>query len=238
MACLSMWTVPADLKAFCDRLDLTGTGVEGVEKTRRGLRGRGGGARARRASRIPIQRPHARGRRWTWAPGEPPCRSCAARRTSRRASRCRWPLVGAVLPGDFKIKKSKLRGVVSCGMCCSKRELGLGAAIIRGHLGACPPMRRWACPSRTIVKLGRHGARPGDHAEPPRLPVHGGHGARGGGHVPAADWTWPAVRRSWRNWLPLTAGEDVAAAVTVEVPDAARCPRYTARVDRQREGGA
>ena len=25
--------VPADLKAFCDRLDLTGTGVEGVEKT-------------------------------------------------------------------------------------------------------------------------------------------------------------------------------------------------------------
>ena len=25
--------VPDDLKAFCDRLDLTGTGVEGVEKT-------------------------------------------------------------------------------------------------------------------------------------------------------------------------------------------------------------
>ena len=25
--------VPEDLKAFCDRLDLTGTGVEGVERT-------------------------------------------------------------------------------------------------------------------------------------------------------------------------------------------------------------
>ena len=25
--------VPGDLKAFCDRLDLTGTGVEGVERT-------------------------------------------------------------------------------------------------------------------------------------------------------------------------------------------------------------
>ena len=24
--------VPTDIKAFCDRLDLTGTGVEGVEK--------------------------------------------------------------------------------------------------------------------------------------------------------------------------------------------------------------
>lgn len=34
--------------------------------------------------------------------------------------------IGAVLPGDFKIKKSKLRGVVSCGMNCSARELGLG----------------------------------------------------------------------------------------------------------------
>ena len=35
-------------------------------------------------------------------------------------------MIGAVLPGDFKIKKSKLRGVDSCGMNCSARELGLG----------------------------------------------------------------------------------------------------------------
>ena len=35
-------------------------------------------------------------------------------------------LVGAVLPGDFKIKKTKLRGVPSEGMMCSARELGLG----------------------------------------------------------------------------------------------------------------
>ena len=35
-------------------------------------------------------------------------------------------MIGAVLPGDFKIKKSKLRGVESCGMNCSERELGLG----------------------------------------------------------------------------------------------------------------
>ena len=33
--------------------------------------------------------------------------------------------IGAVLPGDFKIKKSKLRGVVSMGMLCSARELGI-----------------------------------------------------------------------------------------------------------------
>ncbi|WP_031432303.1 phenylalanine--tRNA ligase subunit beta [Methylomarinum vadi] len=34
-------------------------------------------------------------------------------------------LIGAVLPGDFKIKKSKLRGELSFGMLCSEKELGL-----------------------------------------------------------------------------------------------------------------
>jgi len=34
--------------------------------------------------------------------------------------------VGTVLPGDFKIKKSKIRGVESRGMICSVRELELG----------------------------------------------------------------------------------------------------------------
>ncbi len=33
--------------------------------------------------------------------------------------------VGAILPGDFKIKQAKLRGVESCGMICSVSELGL-----------------------------------------------------------------------------------------------------------------
>jgi phenylalanyl-tRNA synthetase beta chain len=35
--------------------------------------------------------------------------------------------VGAVLPGDFKLKRSKIRGEYSEGMLCSAKELGLGA---------------------------------------------------------------------------------------------------------------
>jgi len=35
--------------------------------------------------------------------------------------------VGATLPGDFKLKKAKIRGEYSNGMLCSPKELGLGA---------------------------------------------------------------------------------------------------------------
>ena len=36
--------------------------------------------------------------------------------------------VGGILPGDFKIKKAKLRGVESFGMLCAEQELGLSDA--------------------------------------------------------------------------------------------------------------
>ncbi|MCR5407896.1 MAG: phenylalanine--tRNA ligase subunit beta [Bacteroidales bacterium] len=36
--------------------------------------------------------------------------------------------IGTTLPGDFKIKKSKIRGVESFGMICAEDELGIGAS--------------------------------------------------------------------------------------------------------------
>ena len=39
--------------------------------------------------------------------------------------------IGTVLPGDFKIKKGKIRGIESYGMLCAEDELGLGC----GHEG-------------------------------------------------------------------------------------------------------
>ncbi len=49
-------------------------------------------------------------------------------------------LIGAVLPGDFKIKKAKLRGVESFGMICAAREIGLpdfheGILVLDNSLG-------------------------------------------------------------------------------------------------------
>ena len=42
--------------------------------------------------------------------------------------------IGAVLPGDFKIKKSKIRGVESFGMICAEDELGIGNDLSLIHI--------------------------------------------------------------------------------------------------------
>jgi phenylalanyl-tRNA synthetase beta chain len=39
-------------------------------------------------------------------------------------------IIGAVLPGDFRIKRAKLRGVESQGMICSAKELGLNDKLL------------------------------------------------------------------------------------------------------------
>jgi phenylalanyl-tRNA synthetase beta chain len=43
-------------------------------------------------------------------------------------------VVGAVLPGDFRIKRAKLRGVESQGMICSAKELGLNDKLLPKHI--------------------------------------------------------------------------------------------------------
>ncbi|OGT90073.1 MAG: phenylalanine--tRNA ligase subunit beta [Gammaproteobacteria bacterium RIFOXYA12_FULL_61_12] len=56
--------------------------------------------------------------------GEPLQIVCGAKNVAA-GMRVPVALVGASLPGDFKIKRSKLRGVESLGMICSASELGL-----------------------------------------------------------------------------------------------------------------
>ncbi len=57
--------------------------------------------------------------------GEPLTVVCGAPNVSK-GQKVLFARIGAVLPGDFKIKKSKLRGVESMGMICAEDELGIG----------------------------------------------------------------------------------------------------------------
>ena len=65
-------------------------------------------------------------------------------------------LVGAELPGGIKIKKSKLRGVVSYGMNCSARELGLsgdhsGIMILSADAPVGVPFAEYRGTSDTVL---------------------------------------------------------------------------------------
>ena len=57
-------------------------------------------------------------------------------------------LIGAVLPGDFKIKKAKLRGVESQGMICSAKELGMNDKLLPKELQEGILVLPEACGSR------------------------------------------------------------------------------------------
>ncbi len=57
--------------------------------------------------------------------GEPLSIVCGAQNVAR-GQKVAVARVGTVLPGDLKLKKTRIRGVDSCGMICSERELGLG----------------------------------------------------------------------------------------------------------------
>ena len=116
--------VPSDVKAFCDRLDLTGTGVEAIEKTGDAFDGVVVGY-VETCEQHPDS-DHMHVVTVDVGAGEPVQIVCGA---PNIAQGIKVPVatIGAVLPGDFKIRKSKLRGVTSCGMCCSQRELGMGS---------------------------------------------------------------------------------------------------------------
>ena len=136
--------------------------------------------------------------------------------------------VGAVLPGDFKIKKSKLRGVASAGMCCSCRELGLGADhegiwILPEDAPVGMPFADYAKLSDTVLDLEITPNRPDC------LSVAGF--AREVGAMYQRDWTNPLAEMA-AKLAPAADGAPVDEAVSVTIDDPTRCPRYTARVIR------
>ena len=170
--------VPSDIKAFCDKLDLTGTGVEGVDKLGAAFDGVVVGYVETCEDHPDSDHMHVV--KVNVGGDEPIQIVCGA---PNIAAGIKVPVatIGAVLPGDFKIKKSKLRGVTSMGMCCSKRELGMGT----DHEGI------WVLPEdaqigrayRRFHGTCRYGARPGNHPEPTRQPFRCGLCPRGWRYV-------------------------------------------------------
>ena len=214
--------VPSDIKEFCDRLDLTGTGVEGVEKL-------GSAYDGVVVGHVLTCEPHPDSAHMhvvtvDVGAGEPVQIVCGA---PNIAAGIKVPVatIGAVLPGDFKIKKSKLRGVTSCGMCCSKRELGMGTDhegiwILPEDAACGQPIADYLKLTDTVLDLEITPNRPDC------LSMVGMAREVGAMYqVPASD-----PLQDMAGKLEISAAE--AASVSVSIEDEVRCPRYTARVIR------
>ena len=225
--------VPADIKAFCDTLDLTGTGVEGVERT-------GDAFDHVVTGRVASKQPHPDSdHMWLCqvdvgecnlgSDGNPePLQIVCGAQNFEEGDHIVVAMIGAVLPGDFKIKKSKLRGIASYGMNCSARELGLssehdGIIILPEDAPVGMPFADYMKMSDTVLDLEITPNRPDC------LSVTGF--AREVGcmyRVPVAD---PLQEMAAKLELDADAAT-IDSEVSVTVEDAVRCPRYTARVIR------
>src|SRR5512133_119547 len=127
--------------------------------------------------------------------------------------------IGAVLPGDFKIKRSKIRGEESFGMLCSEKELGLaeesaGIMVLPPEMVLGTPVIQALGLKDTIFEIG---------LTPNRadcLSVIG-----------VAREIAAKLGKKVRYAPPVVTESDVpiATVASVEILDPDLCPRYTAR---------
>ena len=129
---------------------------------------------------------------------------------------------GATLPDGKKLEKAKIRGVVSHGMICSAKELGLSAES-EGIL-VLPADAPVGAPIEQVLGAG-------DHVLEIALTPNRGDCASilGIAREVRAHFGGPLRLPPTE---PLEEGEPAAAAVRVEIEDAAGCPRYCARIVR------
>lgn len=211
--------VPSDIKEFCDRLDLTGTGVEGIETLGATFDGVVVGYVETCEEHPDSDHMHVV---TVNVGGEEPVQIVCGAPNIAQGIKVPVATVGAVLPGDFKIKKSKLRGVASCGMCCSKRELGLGTDhegiwVLPEDAVVGTPIAEYLGLTDTVIDLEITPNRPDC------LSMVGF--AREVGAMYGLDWREPAAQLE-------EADESIEGQVSVTIDDAERCPRYTARLIR------
>lgn len=132
-------------------------------------------------------------------------------------------MVGAELPGDVHIKKGKLRGVVSCGMNCSQRELGLsgdheGIWILPEDAPVGMPLAQYLGSSDTVLDCEITPNRP-DCLSYVGMATEVGAVLDEDTHIEL-----PAIQRE--------EGPKSADLVDVKIADTSLCSRYVARVVR------
>jgi phenylalanyl-tRNA synthetase beta chain len=145
------------------------------------------------------------------------------------ASNCRKGLktafakVGAVLEDgsgkQFKIKKTKLRGVESYGMLCSEKELGLGE-----HDEGIMEFAERIKPGTVIADI--YGDTIFDISLTPNL----GHCANVIGVARELSAATEKEIKKPEIWVTEDAAETIASVVSVKVSDWKKCPRYACRV--------
>ena len=132
-------------------------------------------------------------------------------------------LIGAVLPGNFVIKESKIRGQLSYGMMCSGRELGIGddhsgLLILDGRPAIGTPINDVLPPGDTVIDVEITPNRPDCLSH---LGV-----ARELAAWFRKDLSYP--RANYRGEVPGATRPDLLAGVRVDDPEG--CPLYTAHV--------
>jgi phenylalanyl-tRNA synthetase beta chain len=127
--------------------------------------------------------------------------------------------IGALLPGDFRIKRSKIRGEESFGMLCSEKELGLadesaGIMVLPQHLKLGTPFFEAMGLKDTIFEIG---------LTPNRadcLSVIG---------IAREIAAKLGKRIKFPGQIVVETGAPIENSASVQVDDFHLCPRYTAR---------
>jgi phenylalanyl-tRNA synthetase beta chain len=224
----TMVDVPADARELTERLDLTGTAVEGVETTGAALDGIVTGQILTRerhpdADKLWVTTVDV-GAHNLGEDGEPkPLQIVCGAQNFVAGDKVPVALIGATLPDGTKIKKAKMRGVESRGMNCSARELGMGEdhaglLILPPDASVGVPMAEHLGLVDSVIELEITPNRPDCMS---MLGM-----AREVGAI------YEKPYRVGREVSPPPVGEPVEGLVGVSIEDAERCPRYTARVIR------
>ncbi len=132
-------------------------------------------------------------------------------------------LIGAVLPGGMKIKKSKIRGMVSEGMICSETELGLGREssgimVLSSDAPAGTPFAEVLSRSDTIIEIEVTPNRPD-------LLSHTGV-AREIAAIYKVGLKMPGTAAEAKG----KTGAAKSGGISVKVSDTAECSRYVGRI--------